>query len=601
VLALVLAPFVGMMHTCRNGFPYAVQAEDVAIAEGEHCGFERIHQSAVSRHSGTAQCPCSIVPFGSTRKKRASPYAHVVTCHIAHLAAESSIAELKIDGVDQVKMLRSSLTYLRVKLMATARGAHQGTVTRKLLQFADIAGARDTIPTPAKSIFLAIDRERASGATDPPAARRIGRLLGEFELHLALEDRREELTAVHARQDASEEDLAAAAERLDGAEAAMRVLKQQVRNFRAEMDDVQRRLETVEQRQQRQDEAAGSIFEQPAVALSATPSPPSSPPPSRRVSVSAPTTPARPVLAELNGSAPREEAVLCAEAADDDEEESGAVGPMGPAVEGDGSADGAEDAEAEVVSQPPPPPPPGERADERADEVLCAGEAVAEEDDVEMFSPPPKPPAEEIDLTGKTPPPPKPTVDLLAQLGAMLRARDKAKRSKAASLYRSRIRSQQLSARDRALLLETTRMTRIFDEAMALAIAQGRPGDPGDAGYEALDRAGFSLTLWDSDRDEMRTYTYTCLKKVIGADGEEEEVEDGFTWGVWTFSSDDEIGEEPAYMAKEREGRLLTRAGERIVRCARAYLARRAAMPTAAGGLLRLERVGGATAWSFAF
>ena len=47
----------------------------------------------------------------------------------------------------------------------------------------------------------------------------------------------------------------------------------------------------------------------------------------------------------------------------------------------------------------------------------------------------------------------------------------------------------------------------------------------------------------------------------------------GFTWFNWEFSADDELDAEPAYKAKEREGRRLTYAGERIVRCARAYLA----------------------------
>ena len=98
----------------------------------------------------------------------------------------------------------------------------------------------------------------------------------------------------------------------------------------------------------------------------------------------------------------------------------------------------------------------------------------------------------------------------------------------------------------------------------------------------------------------MRLLTRTCCATTLDDDGEETAVEDGFSWMHWEYSLDDDMGAEPAYKAKEREGVRLMVAGERIVRCARALLVRRAAMPMDAAGLLRLETVSSVTTWVFA-
>ena len=238
-------------------------------------------------------------------------------------------------------------------------------------------------------------------------------------------------------------------------------------------------------------------------------------------------------------------------------------------------------------------PEPAEPAEPQVDED-------DPEDCVVEVAPPPPPPAASVDLTGATPPrPPRLPEAAWLRLAARLAAAHEAKRAKLASRSREGVAIGRMHARERRLLLEVVRMRCIFQAAIWAAVDAG-DSDPEFAAYRALDAAGFAVELWDVERGEMRVFTHTCCATRLGEDGEEEGEDDGFAWTLWTFSNDDDLDAEPAYKAKEREGVRLMVAGERIVRCARALLVRRAAMPMDAGGLLRFETVGGLTTWVFA-
>jgi hypothetical protein len=237
---------------------------------------------------------------------------------------------------------------------------------------------------------------------------------------------------------------------------------------------------------------------------------------------------------------------------------------------------------------------------------LSSGAATApaacaeDDDDCQEIAPPQHPPPEVVDVSGATPPRPRhEPLPAWHALVPKLAAREEAKRAKEAARFRERLAIARMRARERRLLLQVARLRGIFQAALWAALDAG-DSDPEFAAYRALDAAGFAVELWDVERDEMRVFTHTCCATRLGEDGEEEGEDDGFAWTAWTFSNDDDLDAEPAYKAKEREGIKLTVAGERIVRCARALLVRRAAMPTDAGGLLRFETVGGLTTWVFA-
>jgi hypothetical protein len=231
----------------------------------------------------------------------------------------------------------------------------------------------------------------------------------------------------------------------------------------------------------------------------------------------------------------------------------------------------------------------------------AAPAACAEDDDgCQEMAPPPRSPPEVVDLSGATPPRPRhEPLPAWHALVPKLAARDEAKRAKEAARYRNLLAMVRMRARENAVLMKAVRMRRIFDAAIHCAVVAGA-SDVEGAGYRALDAAGFSIHLWDTEADEMRLLTRTCCATTLDDDGEETAVEDGFSWMHWEYSLDDDMGAEPAYKAKEREGVRLMVAGERIVRCARALLVRRAAMPMDAAGLLRLETVSSVTTWVFA-
>jgi hypothetical protein len=256
------------------------------------------------------------------------------------------------------------------------------------------------------------------------------------------------------------------------------------------------------------------------------------------------------------------------------------------------AAAAASSAGSHDAPEPPEPSEPPEPAE--------PPESAADEDDVREVAPPPRPPAASVDLTGATPPrPPHLPGTAWLRHAARLAAAHEAKRAKQASRFREGVAIGRMHARERRLLLKVTRMRCIFQAAIWAAVDAG-DSDPEFAAYRALDAAGFAVELWDVERGEMRVFTHTCCATRLGEDGEEEGEDDGFAWTVWTFSNDDDLDAEPAYKAKEREGVRLMVAGERIVRCARALLVRRAAMPMDAAGLLRLETVSSVTTWVFA-
>lgn len=227
-----------------------------------------------------------------------------------------------------------------------------------------------------------------------------------------------------------------------------------------------------------------------------------------------------------------------------------------------------------------------------------------DDDDCGIVSPPPPPPRELIDVTGEMPLRPMRATSVAAacrewqKIAAKAGAMFEKQRAKLASRFRQARQLALLRVHEIAHLTEVARMRRIFNAAVEHAAAVDDPDVEG-AGYRALDVAGFSISLWDTDTDAQRTYTYTCCALVRDGDGEEVPAEDGFTWLHFEFSADDDMDAEQAYKAKQRTGIKMTVAAERIVRCSRACLARRAAMLTDAGGLLRLETGGGVTTWVF--
>ena len=239
--------------------------------------------------------------------------------------------------------------------------------------------------------------------------------------------------------------------------------------------------------------------------------------------------------------------------------------------------------DVEIVDPPGDPPSLPEQL-AAATPSTTNGDDDDDDDEVKIVEPPPCQPIEVVDLTsGATPPRPlRLPLQSWASLTSKALARSEATRKKAASRARQRVYVDRIERRDRAKLLMVVRMRRVFNAELARAVRAGAT-DPEFLAYRALDEAGFELTLYDTQLDRPRTFTYTCCGEEASAEGGEEVSAEGgcgeagsaygFTWFDWEFSADDELDAEPAYKAKEREGRRLTYAGERIVRCARAYLA----------------------------